>query len=152
LLLLIASPVTRALAVGGTLWVGTGCSQTTPEDCEQERTECLSYCDKTDGKCLVACEQDFDYCLDVAVQDSEDRAAQAETAAEVGMACVAMLACTIDAIGDGDGDGDGDDSDYEIPEADDYGDDWGALDPDDDDQSVATPEPWTDLPDLPEDG
>lgn len=151
LLLLIASPVTRALAVGGTLMLGTGCAQTTPDDCEQWRSECLDACDPNDGLCMVACEQEFDECLDIAAQDAETRASNAEAAAEVGMACVAALACTLDAIGDssGDGDGDGDDSDYPVPASDDYGDDWGEQQPEDT-QGLAAPEDWTDLTDLPD--
>ena len=139
LMLLIASPVTRTLAVTGTLVFGTGCNGPTFDDCEQEYEECIALCDENDDECRDDCGQDYDECVDAVYEAAENREAAADAAAEAGMACVAMLACTLEAVGDGDGDGD-DGWDEPAPSDDDWGDDWGELEPDDDRELAPLPD------------
>jgi hypothetical protein len=129
LLLLIASPLTRGLAITGTLAFGTGCNERAPsiQECSQWQIECVDACGSDDFEgCLWACEADHEACLDEAYYADDRRAESAEALADAGIACLAITACTLESLVDGDGDGDdGDGDDWSEPEPDDWGEDWG---------------------------
>lgn len=160
LLLLFASPLTRGLAVSGTLMVGTGCAEPTYDECDQWLSECLETCAPDDVICQGLCEADAEACYEDAYEAKERRAQAADDIADATVACFAVAMCTLDALdegeSEGDGDGDGDDSEWPDdpvpapdPEptddpTDDWGEDWGELDPDD--ELELTPMQLTDLP------
>jgi len=158
LLLLFASPLTKGLAVSGTLMVGTGCAEPSYDECEQWRTECLRECSPADSACQQVCEADADACFEDAYAAQERRAETADDIADAAVACFAVAMCTLDALdeSEGDGDGDGDDSEWPedpVPAPDpeptdnppgDWGEDWGELTPDD--ELELSPEQLTDLP------
>ncbi|KIG17999.1 hypothetical protein DB30_02214 [Enhygromyxa salina] len=154
ILLLFASPLTRALAISGTLAFGTGCGEAPSQDeCTQWHAECVETCssDSFEG-CLWTCEAEYDDCLDEAEQASVRRAESAAAVAEVGVACLAVTLCSLESLGDEDGDGDGDDWSDPEPESDDWGQDWGEQSPLDE-AEIASPElsdpPSDPPPDLP---
>jgi hypothetical protein len=155
LLLLITSPLTRGLAITGTLAFGTGCSEPAPtiEACTQWQIECVDTCGIDNFEaCLWACEDDHAACLDDAYYESERRAETAEGLADAGVACLAVTACTLESLGDGDGDGDdgdGDDWSEPEPEPDDWGEDWGEQVPADPSELQAVEDPGAVPLDLP---
>ncbi len=152
LVLLLASPLSRSLAVGGTLMFGTGCSEPTYEECDRALIECREACAPEDYSCRVECEAEADFCYEEAYYADERRAERADAIAEASVACVTVLACTLDSIDEStsEGEGDGDDE-WSEPEPepdpnDDWGEDWGEQNPTDELELGAAP-----LPDLPED-
>jgi hypothetical protein len=149
LLLLIASPLSRSLAVGGTLLFGTGCSEPSYDDCEQWRTECIDVCAPDDAECLVTCETDYDLCIEEAYLAQERHAERVDAIADASVACFAVALCTLESLGDPDSE---DEDDWSQPEPepepvpnDDWGEDWGEQTPSEE-LEVFPPEQWTDLP------
>jgi hypothetical protein len=147
LLLLIASPLTRGLAIGGTLVFGTGCAEPTLDDCDQWLTECLEVCAADDGVCQIACYDEQDVCIEEAQLAKERNAERVEAVADATAACLAIAVCTLDALEEGEGEGDEDDGPEPEPEgdADDWGEDWGEQSPSED-LELASQAQWTDLP------
>lgn len=154
LLLLLASPMSRGLAVGGTMLMGTGCAELTTEDCEFARAECIEACAPDDAYCRAVCESDADVCFEEAYRAEERHAERVEAVSDATAACLTIAVCTLETIGDshqGDGDGDGDGDEWSEPEPeespqpgpDDWGEDWGEQTADDE-------LPLTQLTDLPE--
>jgi hypothetical protein len=145
LLLLIASPLTRGLAVGGTLMFGTGCSEPTYDDCEQWQTDCLEVCMPDDAGCPLACESDHDVCIEEADAAKERHEDRVDAIGEASEACLAVAVCTLETLGDGDGHSD--DDELPVPEpddSDDWGEDWGEQSPGEELEITQTQ--WTDLP------
>lgn len=148
LLLLFASPLTQGLAVGGTLVFGTGCAETTVDDCDQWQAECLDVCASDDGPCQLLCYADHDVCVEDAYHAEERAAERADAIADAGVACLAVTVCTLESLDDGEGDGDGDDWSQPEPEpdpTDDWGEDWGEQSPGEQ-LELVSPAQWTDLP------
>lgn len=130
LLLLFASPLTRGLAVGGTLVFGTGCTEPTVDDCDQWQSEYLEVCASDDGPCQLLCFDEHDACVVEAQLAKQRRAQRADDIADATVACLAIAVCTLEALDEQDGDGDADEGpDPEpLPEPDpndDWGEDWG---------------------------
>jgi hypothetical protein len=149
LVLLIASPLTRSLAIGGTLVFGTGCSEPTVDDCDQWLSECLEVCASDDGPCQIACYEEQDVCLEEAYLAEERHAERVDAIAEASVACLAITVCTLESLDEQDGDGDGDEGTVPEPEPDendDWGEDWGEQSPSEE-LELASPEH---VPDLPE--
>jgi hypothetical protein len=147
LLLLIASPLSRGLAVGGTLMLGTGCTDV--YDCDQWRTECRETCAPDDVECLIACEDEYDLCVEEVYLAAERRAERADAIADASVACFAVAMCTLESIGDEDEGSTYDPEPEPQPEPDpndDWGEDWGEQNPAEE-LEVFTP---TEFPDLPE--
>jgi hypothetical protein len=147
LLLLIASPLSRALMVGGTMAFGTGCSEPSLDDCDQWRTECIEVCAPDDAECRITCESDHEVCIEDAYLAAERHAERAEAVADASVACFAVAMCTLESIGDPDNE----DDEWPEPEPepepnDDWGQDWGEQDPSEE-LELANP---AELPDLPE--
>lgn len=147
LLLLIASPLTRGLAVGGTLVFGTGCAEPTTDDCDQWRTECIEACASDDGACQLLCAEEHDVCIEEAYWAEERQAERADAIADASLACLAVAVCTLESIGDPDSE----DDEWPEPEPepapeDDWGEDWGEQSPSEA-LELTSPADWTDLPD-----
>jgi hypothetical protein len=149
LLLLIASPVSRVVAVGGTLTFGTGCAEPHYEDCDQFLSECLETCVPNDAECLAVCELDHRGCMEAAYEAEVERGNEADAIADAALACVAVAACTLESIGDSHEE---DDNEYPEPEPvpepnsnDDWGEDWGEQNPSDE-LELVNPAEYSDLP------
>lgn len=150
LLLLIASPLTRGLAIGGTLVFGTGCAEITEKDCDQWQAECIEVCAPDDGACQIACYDEHDVCIEEAYLAKERNADRVEAIADASAACLAVAVCTLESLDDIEGDGDGDGDEWTEPEPegdpnDDWGEDWGEQSPDET-LELASPAQLTDLP------
>jgi hypothetical protein len=136
LLLLLASPLTRGLAVSGTLMFGTGCAELTYEDCEQWQAECMEACAPDDSTCRAVCEFDAEACFEDAYLAEQRHAERVDAISEAAVACFAVAMCTLDSIDESTSEGDGEDE-WSDPEPepepdpnDDWGEDWGEQNPD----------------------
>lgn len=140
LLLLIASPVTKGLAVGGTLVFGTGCAEPTVDECGQWLNECVRACASDDGPCQLLCYEEHDVCVEEAYYAEERTAERVDAIADASMACLAVAACTFESLsedeGGGEEEGEGDGDEWPVPDAepepdssDDWGEDWGEQNP-----------------------
>jgi hypothetical protein len=148
LLLLFASPLTRSLAIGGTMMFGTGCAEPTVDDCDQWQAECLELCRSDDAACQLACYEERDVCIEEAAAAEDRHAERVDAIADAGVACLAVAVCTLESLDDGDGEGDGDDGSEPEPEpSDDWGEDWGEQTPSEALELSSSVE----LSDLPED-
>jgi hypothetical protein len=155
LLLLIASPLTRSLAVGGTLVFGTGCAEPTVDECGQWLNECVRACASDDGKCQLACYEENDVCIEEAYYAAERNAERVDAIADASVACLAVAACTLESLGEDEGDGEGEGEGGEWPEpssepepdsSDDWGEDWGEQNPIEELELSNSPAQHTDLP------
>jgi hypothetical protein len=99
LLLLIVSPLSRALAVGGTMAFGTGCAEPTYDDCDQWQTECLEICAPDDAQCRDDCELDHDGCIEEADLAKQRQAERVDAISEASRACFAVAICTLESVG-----------------------------------------------------
>jgi hypothetical protein len=146
-LLLIATPLSRALALG-TLMFGTGCSEPTYDDCDQWRSECIEVCAPDDAECLVDCESEHELCIEEAYRAEERHAERVEAVSDASVACLTVALCTLETLGDPDSE----DDEWPEPEPepepepnDDWGQDWGEQTPSEE-LELSTPEEWPDLP------
>lgn len=146
-MLLLASPLTRSLALGGTLALGTGCEAPTQDECEQWYEECVLACEGEDrGPCLSQCRVEREQCYEDIARAAEQREIAVDVVSTLAMSC-GSISC------DSDDDDDWDDpapapepdpAPPPPPSPDDWGEDWGELEPDDE-PSIDDPA-WSDIP------